>query len=326
MRELGGRGSASALLLTALVGAACANHVRTVQHDEDRERIVAVEARYELDTRVDVLRSPRVELAFSREETLESRVETTITTVDEVTPYSAVHELYEVPLGLVSVPLQLLGQLADVLVLGALPNEVVNGYSYWTFAALNPLLNVESEARVVRREVERSIRVAEPHRTVIRRPLADHPIELRLGSADPVTVQTDADGQAEVHLLDLAPARSGARPRQLEMTVPDSELSGTFFLDRRLTLRLSQAGPSLAVISDPDASADELARAVLTIDRLGFTRYSLQAEDLIHRRLFDDPELLAAFRRSLRGAYAGSGPTPVSAQRRVEPIAVADDQ
>jgi hypothetical protein len=255
-----------------------------------------------------VVSAPRIHVDVTVEQTLETRIEETIITVEESTPYSPLRELYEVPVGVVSLPFAILGEVADVLVFGLLPNEAVDGYASWTFASLNPALNAESDTRLERTEIARQVRERDSQRTVVRLPAADQAVVLRFPDEPEIVVMTDRGGHAIAHVLDVARTGIVEPPRKLELRVSETPLEHTFYLDRRLTLRIYQAEQWLQVLERPDASATELADAVAAIDELGFTRFSLEAEDTIHTRHERNPQFLSLFRRTLAEAYGQSIP------------------
>ncbi len=293
---------------------ACANHVRTVEHEQEHERVSVVEVQYEFDSPEDVVRAPRIHIELSVEETLETRAEKTIITIEESTPYSPARELYEVPLGLVSLPFAFVAQVGDALMLGALPDRVVDGFSNWTVSALNPALNTESETRVEGIETDRQLRQGTPVRTVVRRPLAHYPVEVLLEGGAPVVVHTDRGGHAVAHVLQLAAAGLPAPPRKLQIRVPETDLERTLLMDRRLTSRVWQARIWLEVLGRSDPEPDELSEAISAIDQLGFPRYSLEAEDTVHARFADDRGFLLTFRRAMDRAVPSAAP-PVSSAR-----------
>ena len=302
------------LLLPLLVAWGCANHVRTVEHVDERERAKVIDVQHSFDTPEDLVRSPRLHVEVSVEEVLEARIERTVVTVEESTPYSPLRELYEVPLGAVSLPFALLIQVGDVLLLGTLPDGFVDGYSRWTVTALNPVMNVESSTRIEQRELDRDVRVGTPVRTVVRGPLEYYPIQVSFEGGAAAVVHTDKGGHAAVHLLDVASAGMQAPPRKLEIRLPETSLERTLFLDRRLTSRIWQARLWLEVLAKPDPTPEELVEAISAIDQLGFPRYSLEAEDVIHERFAGHREFLLSFRREIEKASPRAAP-PVSAER-----------
>jgi hypothetical protein len=105
-----------------------------------------------------------------------------------------------------------------------------------------------------------------------------------------------------------------APPRRLEIRLPETPLERTLFLDRRLTSRIWQARLWLEVLAKPDPTPEELVEAISAIDQLGFPRYSLEAEDVIHERFAGRREFLLSFRREIERASPRAAP-PVSAAR-----------
>lgn len=299
----------SVLLLALLAAAGCANHVRTVEHVDEHERVTVVDVQHGFDTPEDVVRAPRLHVDVSVEEVIETRIERTVVTVSESTPYSPWRELYELPGGIVSVPFALLAQVCDVVLLGALPDGFVDGYSRWTLAALNPAMNAESNTRIEHRELARDVRSGEPVRSVVRGPLAHYPVRVSFDGGSATVVHTDKGGHAVVHLLDVAAAGMAAPPRKVEIRLPDTPLERTLFLDRRLTSRIWQARLWLEVLAKPDPTPAELVQAISAIDQLGFPRYSLEAEDVVHARFAGRREFLLTFRREIEQAAAAAPPS-----------------
>src|SRR5262245_58021880 len=152
--------------------AACANQVRFADTVSDREVRAVLETRYVVEPAQGTVDRTRLRLAFAREETIELRVEKTVTRTEELTPYQGVRELYEVPAGLVSVPLSLALNAADLALLGSLPSGFVYGFTSWSFAALNPFLNAESRGRIESRELSRGPGEIKRSQQTVRSPLA----------------------------------------------------------------------------------------------------------------------------------------------------------
>lgn len=64
---------------------------------------------------------------------------------DIITPYEASAELYEVPIGLVTIPFTLLWYgICEAISLASAPIEAAAGPFHWSAAGLNPFLNVEN--------------------------------------------------------------------------------------------------------------------------------------------------------------------------------------
>ena len=140
--------------LIALVLGGCANHVRYVDVLEEETRTDLRSQEHAIEGGGDTLRTSRITLKLVRIETYEDRIERRTVRQQEYTPYAGWRELYEVPGGLVSVPLSLGFNVLGAVLLGFIPDEAVRGYTSWTYAALNPALNVESAERMQRRPVE----------------------------------------------------------------------------------------------------------------------------------------------------------------------------
>ena len=302
----------SLIALVALIPltTACANHVRFVDMKSDGREQKLAASRVVVAPQVEILDAERIALHFTREDRIESHSHTSVTKVDEYTPYSVVHELYEIPIGAVSVPISMVFNVVDCLLLGYVPNRLVDGYTYWTFAALNPIMNTESGSRVEQREVAAHSEDGAVSEEQIVAPLHEREVEVRLDQETPVSLRTDAMGDLQIDLLALTTESRNAA-HKLTVSLAASEDSGdatvrTFYVGRALSERLQTASESLRVLRDGSVSASALASAVQELDRLGFRAQSLRFEDEIRARLESSPVELAVFSAALSTRYVGA--------------------
>ena len=68
-------------------------------------------------------------------------------TISRFTPWSGWRELYEVPLGLILMPVGLCSHVLNIATLGIFPYSWCWDIDCYSFSALNPCLNVENESR-----------------------------------------------------------------------------------------------------------------------------------------------------------------------------------
>jgi hypothetical protein len=68
---------------------------------------------------------------------------------DVSTPYNPLREIYEIPFGIVGLVASLVLNIADVCVLGMIPNSFIEPITDWSAAAANPFMNTENESRTV---------------------------------------------------------------------------------------------------------------------------------------------------------------------------------
>ena len=301
------RAASLALVLSTL---ACANHIRDVEFESKNLNAEVKELHYEVEAVPEVIETPKVELRYVKEELIESRIDLTLTLVEEYTPYAVVYELYEVPLGALSVPLSLGLNVLGVLLPGVVSRSLVNDYTDWSFAAANPFLNVQSEARFERRELSSKTRTAESTQNLVQNPLANWPVLIRYDDHRPIRVNTDAEGRVAFHVLELRTSSLETPPRKINASVgsdktPGAPLHVELFIDRELGRRVFEASKLIPDINNAVVSSTRLSRAVYALDQIGFKAYSLRLEDRIYQRFEGNPKFVDRFREVLDKLYKG---------------------
>jgi hypothetical protein len=293
-------------LALMLVTVGCANHVRYLDVQKDHVDTVVLQTRYGVVGGDAAIKSPRLQLEFYRIDHFEDRTERTTIKYEEATPYLVWHELYEVPLGLVSVPLSIAFNALHVALLFYIPGDLVDGYTSWTFAALNPLMNAENPDRVARMPIE----AADTRRLVeerqVRQPYAEAPVQARFDAGAETELVADGQGVLRLHLLDAVSTSMGPRPRRLivELTPPaDSGLAQEFFVPRDLARRLGEARHPMLIVRGDRQDPRELGEAIYRLDRLGFVEYSVVLEDELLNRNVGDDRFVREFRDSLDALY-----------------------
>ncbi len=293
------RAPAIALLLLSL---GCANHLGYSENLEQVVRRDLVKSHVAVRTAQDVISSPRVVVEIIGQEAVEVRTERVVTRFEEATPYQGAREFYEVPAGLVSLPLSLLFNVFDTLLLGYVPNELVDGYTFWTFAALNPFMNAESKKRIRRRVVSKETQLVDFQVEQVDRPLAGRTVGVAFDQFDPVEIQTDSRGQISVHLVEVAPEGLSTPPRKLVLSVEGEDQRRWIYLDRDLADRLYRAAVVKAAFGAPEIDPQDAARGILELERLGFNGYSRMLEDRVIEAYRDDPVDSRLFAEALRAA------------------------
>lgn len=298
-------GVAPGLCLVAWLAGGCANQLQQVEVVEEETRSETLSSRVVVEAETP-LRSARAALALARVDEIEDRTERRVVRQVEVTPYSGWRELYEVPGGAVAVPLSLGFNAANAVLLGYVPDAQVAAFTSWTYAALNPALNVESAGRVERRRGEVLSSDTEHHTREQRVPLTDAQAGVRLDDGPVTLLRSDARGILPFHLLELVDPEHDLRPRKLVVTLgrePEDGVRYELPVERDLAQRLRQARDALRAIQLQRGDVRRLARAVFELDRLGFEDYSLSLEDEIAVQLHREPARLAEFSRELDRLY-----------------------
>ncbi len=291
--------AASAALLPA-----CANHVRFSKDSFETSTREVVHASTVVQPSAPVLTAPDIELELLADETAVLRKLRTRVRIDEHTPYSSGYELWEVPVGIVCLPVLLVTRVVDLVGFGLLPDASLDEFSGFTFAAMNPLLNVESDSRLRRSEVSRA--TEELDREVRRelRPLAGEKIVLALDAHAPRTVASDARGRVRVELLALAPDDLPGRPRGLHISVEAEDkrerLVVELPLSHALTTRLVQALAARRLARSPGASPEVIGRSLVQLDALGFATGAAALETELRGRERANAAWLARLDSALR--------------------------
>jgi hypothetical protein len=279
---------ALALALCLAVAAGCANHVRFDDEVRERETRDVIRATTRIQTREPVIAQAAVELALSADERVRVRRRETLVRLDEETPWRAQNELWEVPAGLVTVPVFLALRAADKLCLGLIPDDTIENGTDFSFAALNPALNVESTERLHAREVTRKSRELERAEEEQTRPLTDTPVVLSLGRGPSQRLSTDGEGHVRIELLALVNDVPATPPRMLRIEVAGEGARKTMVrelpLTRLISARVARAAKARATARAPGVSAEAAAQALVSLDALGFPESALALEHELRDR------------------------------------------
>jgi len=278
----------TALAISLLALAGCANHVRFSDEVRQRETRVVTHAATRIEMREAVIAQPFAELALSADEVLQVRSRETLVHLDEETPWRPLNELWEVPTGLVTAPFFVALRASDKLFLGLIPDAFIEDGTDYGFAALNPALNVESDARVRGREISRRSRELERDEERKSRTLGGTELSLSLGQGRSERVLTDAQGRARVELLALVDGAPKSSPRVLRIEVPGDGVRAPAVLERplarQMSARLLRGAQVRAALRKAGASPDAVAQALLQLDALGFSESALALEHELRAR------------------------------------------
>jgi len=277
-----------ALVACAALLPACANHVRYSSDAFETRPRDLVHVATVVEPAEPVLTSPMVELELLADQTAVVRRLRTRVRFDESTPYKSGHELWEVPVGAICVPVLAVTRLIDLVGFGFVPDKSLDEFAGFSFAALNPLLNTESRSRVRKREVSRE--TEELDREVMRQlePLAGAPVTLALDARAAKTLHSDARGRVRVELLALAPDTLPGRPRVLRVAVEsDGERERHAIelpISRALGAKLARAIESRGRAQAPGATPEQVGRSLAELDALGFSASALALETELRAR------------------------------------------
>jgi hypothetical protein len=213
----------------------------------------------------------------------------------------------------VSVPLSIAFNALRVASLFYIPGEMVDSYTAWTYAALNPFMNVESSDRVVRERIAVTDTEKSSEQRRVRMPLVGAPVAARYDLGAPADLTTREGGIVTFHLLDAVSASMGPRPLKLHVSLETEGSTGVaheYFIRRGLARRLGLARRPMLIVNGIPDDPEALGDALYALDGLGFPEYSVRLEDEIVTRNQHDAEFVQAFREALDALYASS-PTSV---------------
>jgi len=293
-----------ALLASIALLPACVNHVRYTSDafETSAREVVHSEAVVEPDA--PVLDSPDLELEVLADETAVVRKLRTRVRFDQYTPYKSGYEIWEVPVGAACLPILVVLRVVDTVGFGFMPEKGLEDFAGWTFAALNPLLNLESESRLRRKEISRETEELDHQVQRDLRPLAGAKLVLALDGRDPHRYESDARGRVRVELLELAPAALPGRPRALRVSVEgegERELRVVELpLSRGQGARLAQGIDARARARARGTSPETIGRSLAELDSLGFTASALALETELRTREDANPGWLARLDSALR--------------------------
>jgi len=309
------------LSVSFLALAGCANHIRYVDASEEHHDLQVRSTAYMIESPTPVIEHDLVQLRLFKLEVDDDKAKRSTTKFDEFTPYEGVRELYEVPLGIVSIPLAFLLNVGRVLTFGMIPGQSVDNFTSWAFTAANPFMNTADPTRVQTRPVSTVTSDGEVKETRVETPLEQVKVAVNFDDYDGRIMKTDSKGQLGFDLLDVITESLATRPRKLVVSTPDpaggsEEIRREFFIERELAARVYEARNHVLAYKNGPRDAVTLGNAVATLDRLQFKDYSLALEDKIVNEFGGDQAFMVGFRQTLDHYYATSQPPNSDVSKR----------
>jgi len=293
-----------AIVAGAALLPACANHVRYSSDAFETKAQEVVHVATVVEPARPVLTSPGVDLELLADETAVVRKLRTRVRFDEYTPYKSGYELWEVPVGTVCLPILLVARVVDLVGFGLLPDKSLDEFAGFTFSAMNPLLNTESDSRLRRKEVSRETEELDSQVRRELKPLAGAKVLLSLDARTPKSFESDARGRVRVELLAIAPDTLPGQPRSLRISVEGEgkreRQAVELPISRALAAQLVQAMVSRRRASSPGATPESIGRSLAELDALGFPASALALENELRARAGANPAWLARLDAALR--------------------------
>lgn len=270
--------STALVLFCVLLLAGCANTIRTYDDTEDRIERATIGTKYA------VLLNPEMPDSFEFTATAATVHKQTVkkfqtfTHGEVVTPYQGWREFYEVPCGLVLVPVSLCSHLISVFTFGVYPFSFSNDVTCVAYSGLNPCLNWESESRTEKRPIDsedKLIDVTEEDKVT---PIPEAVIKVATSDLTR-EFKTDEFGTVKLTLVGLDRGESIFRgDREFHFTVSgDTDTTHRLLISREFANKLLRARAAI-MRYEAAPTGRKLAETVKTLEELKFTGLAFQLE------------------------------------------------
>ena len=270
--------STALVLFCVLLLAGCANTIRTYDDTEDRIERATIGTKYA------VLLNPEMPDSFEFTATAATVHKQTVkkyqtfTHGEVVTPYQGWREFYEVPCGLVLVPVSLCSHLISVFTFGVYPFSFSNDVTCVAYSGLNPCLNWESESRTEKRPLTSENKLIDETEEDKVTPIPE--AVLKVATSDITReFKTDEFGTVKLTLVGLDRGESIFRgDREFHFTVSgDTDTTHRLLISREFANKLLRARAAI-MRYEAAPTGRKLAETVKTLEELKFTGLAFQLE------------------------------------------------
>ena len=295
---LGGAALCGALLLGG-----CANQMSQRSEHEERIERKLLDHSLQIDVgEPKVLELPQRRVRIHEQKTFEVTEFEVTRRYDRYTPYQAWRESYEIPLGAVAVVAGIGANVANVVMLGRLPDTVTKDWISYGFAGLNPFMNVQSNGRAQQNlagidEVQRDQR-----REYTSLPWSERPVQVVAGKQT-YDLSTDRNGMLRLNLLDSPFSEQNlSHIGTLRLTVADEDdkthADASLLVGSDLRGKLLEAH-TLIFDDLEDDEVDQWVHRVKRLSELGLEEEASELEQSLIELTRNDPELQQEFLKSL---------------------------
>ena len=272
-----------ALLSAALMSDGCANQLsQRNEHESRSERSVVSRQLHIVPNGELTLSSPSRILRVEDRTVFDVKEYQVTRRYDRYTPYQAWRELYEIPLGSVTLVAAVGANVLDLLSFGQLvPQTATRGWLRYGIDGINPFMNTESNGRAQQNLASYHEQLINERQERITQPWAEQPVILRIG-AEQAQLETDPQGYllldlTSTHFLDLDTRWANS----LLLMVNDAQkATQSDHLRLYLSPELQQHLPELQALLLDDLESDDLEQWVQRIERLNSLGFPEQANEL----------------------------------------------
>ena len=197
---------------------------------------------------------------------------------EKVTPYEGWRECYEMPCGLLLVPVSLCSHIISVVTFGVYPFSFSNHITDLAYSGLNPCLNWESETRLEKCPLEAKDKLIDEVEEDRVSPIPNAAIVVSTGGAKR-RFNADKFGAAKIVLVGLDRSESLFNgDRLFRFTIAgDGEPAREWLISRQYANRLLRARAAI-MRYEAAPTGRKLAETVKTLEELKFTGLAFQLE------------------------------------------------
>lgn len=288
-----------ALLLTG-----CANHLSERSEHEERVERKLLSHSLHIDLgEPAVLEVPQRRIRINEQKTFEVSEFEVTRRYDRYTPYQAWRELYEIPLGMVSVVAGIGANVLNVALLGRLPHSVTRDPINYGFAGLNPFLNAESKGRSQQNLARLDEQLKDKRTEYSSLPWAERPVQVKAGTQTHELL-TDAHGVLHLNLLDPPfseqdASKIGTLHLRAEDPVDGTSSMAALTVSGALRRKLPEAR-ELIYADLEDADVGQWTQRVRRLAEMGMDEEAREMEQSLIELTRNDPELQEELLASLK--------------------------
>lgn len=278
------------LLFASLFAVGCANHIKVDSHTETEVERQKLSQAVDIETNAgSLITVPLVNVQVQESQNFKVKTYEAKTDYDVVTPYQGLREFYEFPLGLVLLPLGVVVNILDVIpFFGMLPDKMTEPLLDWSFAGMNPFLNIESESRSERQLVKADKKLIDEKDEFLKKPMAGQPLRVDAGGAR-LDLTLDEHGKTELSMIRLSALTAELEKVSLAVNVDSKEVSREIDVSRQLRSQLGQASAitqKYAALAQTEATPESIrdldlaafSADLVSLSKLGFESESLRIE------------------------------------------------
>ncbi|QXE89490.1 hypothetical protein KP001_13660 [Geomonas subterranea] len=292
------------VVVSCLLSLGCANHVKVSTITESQVIRDQKTHTVDIDSNTGSLVTvPQISVAVQDSKAFRVKSYEMKTDYDFSTPYQGLREFYEVPVGVALLPVGVVVNLADFLLLGLIPNSITDSILDTSFAGLNPFMNIESTSRVERTEIKSDKKLLDEKDEFVKLPLVNKEITVSSGDGASIPVMLDENGKAEISLVRLSAVSDDIEKIIITAKSEDVVSKKDIDVSRMLRSQLQQASAitkKYANLAKKEVKGDDVkqldipifATDLIKLNKLGFEGESLRIERSVMSVMSDDQKSL----------------------------------